>query len=86
MEHHLVGQETTGAGGLAMALRTVPIALEQARIIERVAPDAWLINLYQSGGIDDASHRGAHQFAGDWYLRYAERAFSSDRARAWRIA
>src|SRR5215469_8822753 len=38
------GQETTGPGGVAMGLRTVPIAIEQAKIVERLSPDAWLIN------------------------------------------
>lgn len=51
IENHLVGQETIGAGGLAMALRTVPVALRHARTIERVAPDAWLINLTNPAGL-----------------------------------
>src|SRR6202012_540178 len=38
------GQETTGPGGVAMALRTVSIAVEQARAVERLSPKAWLIN------------------------------------------
>ena len=49
--HGLVGQETTGPGGLAMALRTVPVALEQARLIERYAPDAYLINFTNPAGL-----------------------------------
>ena len=45
------GQETTGPGGLAMALRTIPVALEYARLIERYAPDAWLINFTNPAGL-----------------------------------
>lgn len=51
IEHGMVGQETTGAGGLAMALRTVPVALDHARTIERLAPDAQLINFTNPAGL-----------------------------------
>ncbi|MCC7383857.1 MAG: 6-phospho-beta-glucosidase [Deltaproteobacteria bacterium] len=40
----VIGQETTGVGGLAKALRTIPAVLEIARRVERVAPGALLIN------------------------------------------
>lgn len=51
IKHGMVGQETTGAGGLAMALRTVPVALEYARMVERLAPEAWLINFTNPAGL-----------------------------------
>ncbi len=51
IEHGYVGQETTGPGGLAMALRTIPVALEHARLVERLAPDAWLINFTNPAGL-----------------------------------
>ena len=51
IEEGLAGQETTGPGGVAMALRTVPVALEHARIIERLAPKAWLVNLTNPAGL-----------------------------------
>lgn len=51
MELGMVGNETTGAGGFACALRTVPIALDIAREIEKVAPKAWLLNLTNPAGI-----------------------------------
>jgi 6-phospho-beta-glucosidase len=51
MELGMVGNETTGAGGFACALRTVPAALNIARQIERFAPDAWLLNLSNPAGI-----------------------------------
>lgn len=38
------GQETTGSGGVAMGQRTIPVAIQQARLVERIAPKAWIIN------------------------------------------
>jgi 6-phospho-beta-glucosidase len=43
--HGLPGEETFGPGGMANALRTVPVTLEACRVIEQVAPQALLINL-----------------------------------------
>ncbi|HZR23355.1 MAG TPA: hypothetical protein VFA59_07205 [Vicinamibacterales bacterium] len=40
----VVGQETVGAGGFAMAMRTIPHAIDYVRAIETTAPDAWIIN------------------------------------------
>lgn len=51
IEHGLAGQETTGPGGVAMALRTIPVTLDQARAVERVAPDAWFINFTNPAGL-----------------------------------
>lgn len=51
IDEGLAGQETTGPGGVAMALRTVPVALEHARIVERLAPKAWLINFTNPAGL-----------------------------------
>jgi len=45
------GQETTGPGGVAMGLRTAAVAIEYARIIERLAPDAWMINFTNPAGL-----------------------------------
>ena len=49
--HGYPGQETTGPGGVAMALRTVSIAIEQARTVERLSPQAWLINFTNPAGL-----------------------------------
>jgi 6-phospho-beta-glucosidase len=51
MEFGLVGNETTGAGGFACALRTIPVALDIARDIEQINPHAWLMNLSNPAGI-----------------------------------
>jgi 6-phospho-beta-glucosidase len=47
-----VGQETTGAGGLAKAVRTVPVVLDvAARARERAAPGAWIVAFTNPVGI-----------------------------------
>jgi 6-phospho-beta-glucosidase len=51
LEHGVLGQETTGPGGFAMALRTIPAMLAYARLIEEVAPDALLVNFTNPVGI-----------------------------------
>ena len=51
IEHDLAGQETTGPAGVAMALRTIPVTLQHARVVERVAPEAWFINLTNPAGL-----------------------------------
>lgn len=47
----LLGQETVGPGGLAYALRTVPVMVEIARRIRLVAPQAWVINFTNPAGL-----------------------------------
>lgn len=51
LSHKLLGQETTGVGGFAKALRTIPVMLDIARRVERLAPDAWIINFTNPAGI-----------------------------------
>src|SRR5262245_1183632 len=62
LEFGCIGQETTGAGGFAKALRTVPVVLDIASTVAAVAPAAWLINFTNPVGIVtrallDAGHR-----------------------------
>jgi 6-phospho-beta-glucosidase len=58
-----IGQETTGAGGLAKALRTVPVVLELAEAVaRRSAPGHWIVDFTNPVGIVtqalmDAGHR-----------------------------
>ncbi|XAS66389.1 6-phospho-beta-glucosidase [Micrococcaceae bacterium Sec5.7] len=47
----LLGQETTGAGGISYALRSIPRMLELATEMRRVCPDAWLINFTNPAGM-----------------------------------
>jgi 6-phospho-beta-glucosidase len=46
-----LGQETTGAGGLAKAMRTVPVVLDIAERVRRAAPDAWIVDFTNPVGI-----------------------------------
>jgi 6-phospho-beta-glucosidase len=63
LEFGTIGQETTGAGGLAKALRTVPVVLELAELTaSHAASDAWLVDFTNPVGIvtqalADAGHR-----------------------------
>ena len=47
----LLGQETIGPGGLAYALRTIPVMRRIAETIAREAPNAWVINFTNPAGI-----------------------------------
>lgn len=51
LRHNLIGQETTGIGGFAKSLRTIPILLKVARAMEKHAADAWLLNFTNPAGI-----------------------------------
>jgi 6-phospho-beta-glucosidase len=51
LECDSVGQETTGAGGLAKALRTVPVVLDIAERVRKAAPDAWIVDFTNPVGI-----------------------------------
>lgn len=51
----LIGQETTGAGGFAKALRTIPVMLSICRDMEEICPEAWLINFTNPSGIITAA-------------------------------
>jgi 6-phospho-beta-glucosidase len=46
-----IGQETTGVGGLAKALRTVPVVREIGRVVAERAPDAWIVDFTNPVGI-----------------------------------
>jgi 6-phospho-beta-glucosidase len=62
LEHGFAGQETTGPGGLAMALRTIPQTIEYARVIERRAPGAWIVSFTNPAGMVTqaiSTHTGA---------------------------
>ncbi|HXP19412.1 MAG TPA: hypothetical protein VN840_07185 [Streptosporangiaceae bacterium] len=47
----IVGQETTGPGGCAMALRTIPVVLSYCELLEQCAPGAVLINFTNPAGL-----------------------------------
>lgn len=80
-EFGTIGQETTGPGGFAKALRTVPVLLEIAEeVARRSAPGAWIVNFTNPVGIAtrallDDGHRaiGLCNVAIGLQRRFAER-------------
>jgi 6-phospho-beta-glucosidase len=54
----VLGQETTGPGGICFALRTIPAMLEIADTIAARAPEAWLINFTNPAGMVTEAVRG----------------------------
>lgn len=51
LQHGCIGQETTGAGGFAKAIRTIPVILDICKDMEELAPEAFLINFTNPAGI-----------------------------------
>jgi 6-phospho-beta-glucosidase len=51
LAYGVVGQETTGPGGWAMALRTIPVIVDFAMQVRRAAHDAWIINFTNPAGL-----------------------------------
>jgi 6-phospho-beta-glucosidase len=49
--HGIVGQETVGPAGFAMAARTIPHMVGYAREINRLAPSAWIVNFTNPVGM-----------------------------------
>ena len=49
--HGLIGQETTGVGGMAKALRTIPVILDVANEMRELAPNALLANFTNPAGL-----------------------------------
>jgi len=62
--YHLIGQETTGVGGIAKALRTIPLILDIAADLGELAPEALLLNFTNPAGlVTEALKRYAPQVA-----------------------
>ncbi|WP_406499284.1 6-phospho-beta-glucosidase [Streptomyces sp. NBC_00846] len=51
LDEGVLGQETVGAGGIAYGLRTVPVAVDLAQRVARLAPNAWVINFTNPAGL-----------------------------------
>jgi len=51
LSNGVLGQETTGPGGFAMAMRSIPTILEYARILREVSPAAWMFNFTNPSGL-----------------------------------
>ncbi|MEO8392621.1 MAG: 6-phospho-beta-glucosidase [Chloroflexota bacterium] len=50
-KHGILGQETTGAGGFAMAMRSLPAILDYCRMAAELAPEAWVYNFTNPAGL-----------------------------------
>ncbi len=59
LKHGVLGQETTGPGGFAMALRSIPAILAYAEQLERLSPGAWLYNFTNPAGLVTQALRDA---------------------------
>ncbi len=51
LKYNLIGQETNGIGGFFKGLRTIPVILEITKKMEKLCPDAWLINFSNPAGM-----------------------------------
>lgn len=47
----VLGQETTGAGGFAMAMRSLPVILDYCRMADELAPGAYIYNFTNPAGL-----------------------------------
>ena len=50
-KHGVLGQETTGAAGFAMAMRSLPAILDYCQLADQVAPGAWFYNFTNPAGL-----------------------------------
>ncbi len=81
LKHGVLGQETTGPGGFAMALRSIPAILQYAEMLDRASPGAWLFSFTNPAGLVTQALRDAgfsrtigicdganvgHQAVADW--------------------
>jgi 6-phospho-beta-glucosidase len=51
LKYNVLGQETTGPGGFAKAMRTIPVIMDICEDIEELSPNAWLINFTNPAGL-----------------------------------
>jgi 6-phospho-beta-glucosidase len=51
LSHGILGQETTGPGGFAMGIRSIPVILDYVSLMQEVCPQAWLINFANPAGM-----------------------------------
>ena len=59
LRHGVLGQETTGPGGFAMALRSIPAILDYARLLQQLNPGAWMYNFTNPAGLVTQALRDA---------------------------
>jgi len=59
LRHDVLGQETTGPGGFAMALRSIPAILGYAELLQELSPGAWMYNFTNPAGLVTQALRDA---------------------------
>jgi 6-phospho-beta-glucosidase len=52
LKYDIIGQETTGPGGMFKAFRTIPVMLDIARDVQEINPQAWIINYANPTGLN----------------------------------
>src|SRR5918997_4161591 len=58
LDLNVLGQETTGPGGLAYAIRTVPVMVEVANVVKALAPNAYVMNFTNPAGLVTEAMQG----------------------------
>jgi len=51
LAHHVLGQETTGPGGFAMAMRSIPAIRKYSDLMQQICPKAWMFNFTNPAGL-----------------------------------
>jgi 6-phospho-beta-glucosidase len=51
LDHGVLGQETTGPGGFAMGIRSIPVLLSYVSLMQEICPHAWLVNFANPAGM-----------------------------------
>lgn len=51
LDHGILGQETTGPGGFAMGIRSIPVLLSYVALMQELCPHAWLVNFANPAGM-----------------------------------
>jgi 6-phospho-beta-glucosidase len=51
LNYGVLGQETTGPGGFAMGIRSIPVILNYVSLMQEFCPNAWLINFANPAGM-----------------------------------
>jgi hypothetical protein len=59
LNHGVLGQETTGAAGFSMAIRTIPVLMEYCELAKKLAPNAWIFNFSNPSGLVTQALRSA---------------------------
>jgi 6-phospho-beta-glucosidase len=58
LKYGMIGQETTGPGGMMKGLRTIPVLLDICGEMEELCPEAWLLNFTNPAGmVTEAIHK-----------------------------